>query len=44
MKAPENCVNLPEGFSDVLDNPKLNIVGEIYTVAFYLCCDYKVNL
>ena len=49
MKAPEDYENLAEGFNDVfteinqlIDNPKITINGEIYTLVFYLCCDYKV--
>lgn len=49
IKASEDYENLAEGFSDVfseinqlLENPTININGEMYTFEFYLCCDYKV--
>ena len=49
IRAGENYEELAEGFSDVfreinesIENPEVTIYGEIYTVIFYLCRDYKV--
>ena len=45
IKAPEDYENLGDVFAEInqlIDNPKININGDMYTFEFYLCCDYKV--
>ena len=49
IRAEESYEHLAEGFGDVfseingiIESPEVTIYGEIYTVIFYLCCDYKV--
>ena len=49
IRAEENYEHLAEGFGDVfteinglIESLEVTIYGEIYTVIFYLCCDYKV--
>ena len=48
-RAEENYEHLAEGFGDVfteinglIESLEVTIYGEIYTVIYYLCCDYKV--
>ena len=48
IRAEENYEHLAEGFGDVfteinelIESTEITIYG-IYTVIFYLCCDYKV--